>query len=218
MKKLFFTLVLSVCLLTTYAQNVRMNLYSGYAFSDKIDSYYDPTNYYKGTINGGFLWGGGVEVKPNRLTGIEVMYLRLDTQSPMNYYNGGVKNKVFDLGVNQVMLAFNRYLPVANAKIEPYAGPMLGLSIFSVKNSDAGGSKSITKFGYGLRLGANIFVSEKVGIKLQTQFFSAAQSVGGGMYFGTGGAGVGLSSYSSFFQFGLGGGLVFKLGGMAAKK
>jgi hypothetical protein len=37
------------------------------------------------------------------------------------------------------------------------------------------------------------------------------------LYFGTGGAGAGLSSYSSMLQFGLGGGLVFKLGGTARK-
>ena len=37
--------------------------------------------------------------------------------------------------------------------------------------------------------------------------------MGGGLYFGTGGAGAGVSTYSSYYQFNLGGGLVFKLGG-----
>ncbi len=34
----------------------------------------------------------------------------------------------------------------------------------------------------------------------------------GGFYFGTGGVGAGVSSYSTMYQFGVGGGLVFKLG------
>ena len=42
---------------------------------------------------------------------------------------------------------------------------------------------------------------------------SAVQGAGGGLYFGTGGGGVGVSTYSSMYQFGLGGGLTFALGG-----
>jgi len=38
------------------------------------------------------------------------------------------------------------------------------------------------------------------------------QSVGDGFYFGTGGAGAGVSTYSSMLQFALRGGLTFKLG------
>jgi len=37
------------------------------------------------------------------------------------------------------------------------------------------------------------------------------------LYFGTGGAGAGVSSYSSMLQFGLGGGLCFALGGDSKK-
>jgi len=41
---------------------------------------------------------------------------------------------------------------------------------------------------------------------------SIAQGAGGGLYFGTGGVGAGVSTYSSMYQFQLGGGLTFKLG------
>jgi hypothetical protein len=51
-----------------------------------------------------------------------------------------------------------------------------------------------------------------VGVKLQAQLLSITQSVGGGVFFGTGGASAGISSYSSVYQFSLGGGLVFELG------
>jgi hypothetical protein len=57
-----------------------------------------------------------------------------------------------------------------------------------------------------------VWAGEKFGIKLQAQLTSVSQGAGGGLYFGTGGAGVGLSTYSSIYQFGLGGGLTFKLG------
>jgi len=70
-----------------------------------------------------------------------------------------------------------------------------------------------SKFAWGFRLGTNIWASEKVGIKLQAQLLSISQGAGGGLYFGTGGVGAGVSSYSSVYQFQLGGGLTFKLGG-----
>jgi len=41
---------------------------------------------------------------------------------------------------------------------------------------------------------------------------SAVQSFGGGLYFGTGGAGAGVTGYSTMYQWVLGGGLTYKLG------
>ena len=103
------------------------------------------------------------------------------------------------------------------SKVEGFGGFMAGAVIINVENPDNGNDNSATKFGWGFRLGANIWASEKVAIKLQGQLMSAVQSAGGGLYFGTGGAGAGVSTYSSMYQFGLGGGLVISLGGAKAK-
>jgi len=212
MKKTFILAFLLTIVSISYGQNTRFHVYTGYAFDDDIDSYYDTRNNYNGTIRGNFMWGGGIEFMPHKYTGFEVSYLRMDTEAPMTYFNGGVKkNKTFNVGINNIMIGGNRYFPVANKRVEPYAGAMLGMTIFSIKNSDAGGSKTTTKFGYGLKLGTNVYITETVGIKFQAQLMSVSQAVGGGAYFGTGGAGVGLASYSSMLQVGLGGGLVFKL-------
>jgi hypothetical protein len=98
-----------------------------------------------------------------------------------------------------------------NGKAEPYGGFMLGMATINSTN-DSLGSGSATKFAWGLRLGTNIWASEKVGIKLQMQLLSIPQGAGGGIYFGTGGVGAGVSTYSTMLQFALGGGLTFKLG------
>ncbi len=60
-----------------------------------------------------------------------------------------------------------------------------------------------------LKGGVNIWASEKVGLKLQTNLMSMVQAVGGGLFFGTGGASVGVSTFSTLLQFSLGGGLVY---------
>ena len=212
MKKIFLLVLYSTAISITYAQHTKFNLYSGYTFDDRVDSYYDTYNYYNGKIQGGFVWGAGIEFMTQKYYGIELMYNRMDSHAPMTYYNNGLKNKTFDIGLNQIMVACNRYFPTNNPKVEPYFGAMMGLTIFSLKNPDPGGSSSITKLGYGIRFGTNIFATDKVGIKLQAQLMSAAQAVGGGFYFGTGGSGAGVTSYSSFYQFGLVGGLTFKMG------
>ncbi len=185
--------------------DIRLHGYAIGAFSDQVDSYYSSTDNFKGTINGGLQWGAGVEIKPSKMMGLEFLYNRLDTKSSMTYYDNGPKSGTFDAGINNFMLGFNRYF-VSNAKVEGYGGLLAGITGFKI------GTKTATKFGYGFRLGANIWATPKVGIKFQAQLMSASQAVGGGFYLGTGGSGAGISSYSSFYQFGLGGGLVFKLG------
>jgi len=216
-KQLFFVSVLLIAGLASHAQGgVRLNGYAGYTFDDKIDSYYDANNYYRGTIKGGFQWGAGIEFSPRKYYGIELLYLRQDTHIN-DFYNqyGQTKPKTLNLAANYIMLGGVRYLPTHNERIEPYFGMLLGVGILNTSNvnGSSSGSGSTTKFAWGIRGGTNIWVSDRVGLKLQAQLLSCVQAVGGGFYIGTGGPGAGVSSYSSLLQFGLGGGLTFKLGG-----
>ena len=193
------------------AQNVRLNGYAAYVFEDNVDSYYDPTNYYEGQINGGFQWGAGLEymVSPNK--GIEIKYLRRDCIAPMDYYLNGVKHKDFEVALNHILLGASNYFKTGG-KVEPYAGAAIGMSIVTLKNAEAGNDDQATKFAWGIKLGTNIWANDKIGIKLQADLISVVQSAGGGLYFGTGGAGAGVSTYSTMYQWVLGGGLTFKLG------
>jgi len=203
---------------TVWAQGgVNVNLYGAYVFDDKFDTYYSSSSYYEGKIKGGFQWGIGVEYMVQPLYGIELLYLRQDTNEPTRYYgviNGGSGEVNLDLAINYIMLAPTKHFLSSNEKLEGFAGFMAGMVIAEASNPDGTlntGDDSTTKFAWGLRLGGIIWASEKVGIRLQTQLLSATQAMGGGFYFGTGGAGAGVSSYSTIYQFGLGGGLVFKV-------
>ncbi len=134
----------------------------------------------------------------------------------MNYYPysgiGGIKNANVNLGVNYIMVGGMRSMQRPGSKAEPYGGFLLGMAIINADNPETGTSSNATKFAWGLRLGTNIWASDRVGIKLQMQLLSVPQGAGGGLYFGTGGAGAGITTYSTILQFALGGGLVFKLG------
>ena len=216
-KIIFLTLSLSALLIghASQAQEIRINLYGDYVFDDRFDSYYSSSSYYEGKIIGGEQWGGGIEfmVKPGY--SVELLYLRQSTHVPTTYATDLTSTSFtdFDLGLNYILLGGVRHAMSANEKVEGFGGLMLGMVIADLKNPDTGREDSETKFSWGIRLGAIVWASESVGIKLQTQLLSAVQSAGGGLYFGTGGAGAGVSTYSTIYQFCLGGGLVFKVRG-----
>lgn len=192
---------------------IRLHGYATYAFDDNsVDSYYSDEAYFDGSIKGGFQYGGGLEIMPAKALGIEVTYLRLDSKAPMEYYSDGIKNTEFDLAQNFLFLSINKYVP-NNSPVEPFATIQLGMDILNVENPDNSYTDGATKFAWGFKLGANIWASEKVGIKIQAGLLSAVQAIGGGVYFGTGGAGAGISGLSTYYQFNLGGGLVFNLSG-----
>ena len=191
--------------------SIRLHGYTTYAFDDNyVGSSYSSTDYFDGKILGGFQYGGGIEVMPFPTAGVELTYLRLDSRAPIEYYNNGVVFTNFDLAQNFWLLSFNKYVPV-NPRVEPFAGMQLGMDMFNIVNPDNGNSQSDTKFAWGIKAGANVWASEKVGIKLQAGLLSAVQAVGGGVYFGTGGAGAGVTGFSTYYQFSLGGGLVIKM-------
>jgi hypothetical protein len=205
---LFFLLV---CGATTFAQQVRLNAYGLYAFDDHIDSYYDANNYYNGKINGSFEWGGSFEYMMPTHTGIELLYLRQDTKAPVSYYSRGAQFANFNLDNNFIMLGGNQYFRKPGGIVEGFGGVSVGADVINIKNPNTDYSGSSTKFAFGLKAGANFWISPMVAIKLQAQLLSAVQSIGGGAYFGTGGGGIGVTTESSMLQFGLGGGLVFNL-------
>jgi len=189
---------------------LRVNGFAFYAFDDRVDSYYSNTEYFKGKIRGGLQWGGGLEYMTGPTQGFELCYLRLDTEAPMEYYKSGIKHTVFDVATNYIMAGGSRYFPTTS-KIEPYAGLQAGVAVFNIYNPDDGRSDNATKFAWGAKAGLNIWASDRVGLKIQTGVLSAVQAIGGGFYFGSGGAGAGVNTYSTFYQFYIGGGLTFNL-------
>jgi len=193
-----------------FTPGLRLNGYTFYAFDDRVDSYYSNTEYFRGKIKGGFQWGGGFEYMMSPGQGIELSYLRLDTKAPLEYYNSGIMYTDFDVATNYIMLGGNRYFPLGG-KVEPYAGLQAGVAVFNIENPSNGKSGNATKFAWGIKAGLNLWATDKVALKIQTGLLSAVQAVGGSFYFGTGGGGAGLSTYSTFYQFYIGGGLTFNL-------
>ncbi|CDF78418.1 conserved hypothetical protein [Formosa agariphila KMM 3901] len=208
---LLFTLFTSIGL----AQDFNVNLYGSYTFQDRFDSYYDYGSYYDGKIEDGFQWGAGLEFKTSPYMGVELLYLRQDTKAPTYYLDEGffVNERFadFDLAINYVLIGGNRYFGATNSPLQGFGGLMAGMVIANIENPDNGNTETATKFAWGAKFGGVYWMNSKVGIKMQMQLLSAVQTVGGGLYFSGYGPSAGLSTYSTIYQFSLGGGLVFKM-------
>ena len=224
MKNFYILLAVSLgCVSQLSAQNdneseIRLSLYGMYTFEDSFDSYYDYGNYYQGVIQDAMTYGLGFEFEVRRDVFLELSYLREITNAPTQYYNGGIFTKYadIDLKINYLMIGGNHSFSKPGSKVEGFAGFSLGMAIVDIDYND-GLSNSyindrVTKFAWGMKAGAIVWATPKFGVKLQAQFLSVAQSVGGGYYFGTGGSGAAVGTCSSIYQFSLGGGLVNSVG------
>jgi len=212
--KTIFALVLAGLSVSAFGQGkIKLNAYGAYVFDDKFDTYYTSNQYIAGKIKGGFQWGAGLEFALHDDYGVELVYYRQDTEAPITYdYGTGLGERTVDLGINYIMAGGMRYLDTGNEKLQPYGGLLAGAAIFDNKEPQGDEDDEYVKFTWGARLGVNIWATEKVALKLQVQLLSAVQGAGGGLSLGTGGAGIGVSTYSTIYQVGLGGGLCIKIG------
>ncbi|WP_274473971.1 hypothetical protein [Mangrovimonas aestuarii] len=216
MKAKITLIVISImATLPLFSQEIEISFYGNYVFDDSFDSYFDRGAYYDGKIKGGGQWGVGAEYLAHEYTGVELIYIRQDTSSPTYYqfydsYFPQGQFTEFDLAINYIMLGGVRHYRKQNSPIEGFGGLMAGMVIANIDNPDNGNNDSTTKFSWGAKLGLTYWASSNFGIKLQTQLLSAVQAMGGGLYFSGYGVSTGVSSYSTIYQFSLGGGIVFK--------
>jgi len=180
---------------------ITLMTFESYTFADKFN-----TQFGTGKIQDGFQWGGGLEFGLSDVAAVELIYQRLDTDAS---YDAGVSTRLSgQVGINYIMLGGTRYAPL-NDRIAGFG--TLNMGVGWMETSETLESGTPTKFSIGGRLGLRIMASEKVSLRIHTQLFSPVQWAGGGLYFGTGGAGAGVSTGSTIWQFNLGGSVNFRL-------
>jgi hypothetical protein len=203
---------MTIAIVTFGQKGARINLYSAYVFDDGFDVFNDANTYYNGKVKGGYQWGGGVEYLFSPQSSAEILYLHRSTTVPATFkFSSGTqaRSETFDLKHDFILLSGDGHF--AKGKAEGYAGLMAGVLISNLEAPSLGKSSSNTNFAWGGRIGTNIWVSSKMGIKLQALILSASRATGGDYYWSWYGP-IYLTEYSTLWQFGLGGGLTFKMG------
>jgi hypothetical protein len=184
------------------AQDVTLHTFGGYTFKNTIE--YSNA---KAVLVDWFQLGGGFEVSVDDARAVELIYQRMDPTASVRYYVGINDAEAIEVGVNYIMAGGTNYFPL-NETISAFGTVDLGAAIFDPKDE---GYETITRFAWGLRGGLRIATSEKISLRLHAQLLSPVQGFGGGVWFGTGGASAGVSTYSTIYQFNFGGSINFKL-------
>ena len=214
MKKLLLSALLISATLFASAQQIRLNAYSSYVFDDGFSFYNSNTNYYNGKLAGGVQWGAGIEWMADQYYSGELSYYYKNSDAPSNFKFGTLtdeRQETFDVTQHFIMLGFNSHMMSSSKKVEGYGGLMLGWLITDVKSPSTGTTADNSNLAWGAKVGANLWASDKVGIKLQAQVLSSTRAYGGDLYYGYWGP-VTVPDYTTMWQFGLGGGLTFRLG------
>jgi hypothetical protein len=201
MKKALLSIGLVILAISVWAQpSITLLTFESYTFADQFD-----TEYGTGKIEDGFQWGGGLEFGLSETMAVELIYQNLKTDA---YYQGFDGRYDGNIGINYVMLGGTRYAPL-NDKVSGFGTIDMGVA-WSNPDTDLD-IENATKFAIGFRLGARIMASEKVSLRIHGQVFSPVQWAGGGVFFGTGGSGAGVTTGSTIWQFNLGGSLNYRL-------
>jgi hypothetical protein len=181
----------------------------GYTFPDQVNFY----NTY-GRINDALNWGGSLMFNVNRNFGIEMMYNRIDATAGIYSYGNQLIQQQQNVGINYIMAGPVQSINFPESPVHLFFGGLLGAAVFSPNPTD---NTSNTKFAWGVDMGTNIYVSPRIGVRLKAQLLSPVDGASGGFYFGSFGGGVGVSGYSSIYQFGFSAGLIIGVGRILPK-
>jgi hypothetical protein len=207
MKKI--TLVVGLLSMATllFAQpSATLLTFGGYTFADRFDFNYSSGGIGTGKIQDGFQWGVGLEFEVAPDAAVELIYQNMKADVVFQ----GVTQQQYtgQTGINYALIGGTRYAPL-NDRVSGFGSLDIGAAWTNPEESLD--TESVTKFAWGGRLGVRIQTSDKISLRLHAQLLSPVQWAGGGFYFGTGGAGAGVSAGSTIYQFNLGGSVNVKL-------
>jgi len=135
--------------------------------------------------------GGIIDIEMGHGYGLELMFSHTNTHSYFYpYISSGYDPRDFDV-VNQYY-QIGSYKYIDNGNIQPFAVFTLGAARYAPSDRNV---DEIWRFAMTFGIGAKIFFSDMVGIRLQGNMMMPMYFSGIGFYFGTGGSG--LTTYSS---------------------
>lgn len=188
------------------AQHIDLTVMYGYNFADKFDV---SSGY--GKISDGGVATGILSFGLKEHYDLELYYSRQKADFNFEYYYNNLFNEIKNepAAVNYIQLGGcrNQRLDAAGKAIG-FFGLNMGAAGIVPENDKY---DDVWKFAFGLKAGIKYFMSEKVGLRLQTNLQIPVLYTAGSIWVGTGGASVGMSAGSTITQFGFSGGLIFRL-------
>jgi len=181
--------------------------FAGYMFGGSV-------NYYEGKlkIENGMNYGASLLVPVHDFLDLEVNYTRMDSKASFSpaYGYPSLEYAQTNLATNYIQIGGVSKFYAQSTQVTPFGSISLGATWFSPDAADFG---DVWRFSMALGLGAKIMFSDRIGIMVRGRLLMPMFFGGVGVYAGTGGVGVGVSSVVAPLQGDFNGGLIIKLGG-----
>jgi len=176
--------------------------FGGYTFKNTY-----PISGGQGIIGEGGTFGGSLAFGINDDYDVELYYSR--QESTLSAFSPPFDISFRENGnVAYWMIGGVRNFQALNPNIEFFTAIRLGGVTFSTKDNTP---SNISKFAASFGGGVKFFLSDNMGVKLSGNMLFPILNVGAGFYFGGGGSGVGLSTWSPILQFNFNGGIFFRI-------
>jgi hypothetical protein len=205
MKKQILILAVLITLpLMMKAQRVELTPYGGYVFAGNMQGSTGDVHFKDNAQYGAML-----SVKVSRAFDLDLLYNRSVTTAELTYLDL-INNSYYQdvpLSINYMHVGFTK-----NFRVVPVVSPFIGLNVGACVFAPKDDYQDAWFFSVGMNAGAKIYFHKRIGLKIQAQGMMPIQASGFSMFVGPGGASGGIGLYSTLFQFGFTGGLIFRLG------
>jgi hypothetical protein len=203
LKLLFTTILLTMGIISFNAQSIEIIPQINYTFG--------------GRIYGQF---GDLKIQDSESYGVSLNLVNDDVSFQLEYfyqpttaayrdYFVSERSQTSDLNVNWYHLGIRKRFNTTE-KVVPFGGLSAGLTHFSLDSTPDDYDE--LSFSIALQGGTNIYLSDRIGLRLHARLLVPIQFSGFGFYAGTGGSGATATAGSYFVQGDVGAGLVIRLG------
>ena len=198
---------------TVNGQKIALNGYGSYVLTGGYNAQYGSSDYLQGRTNDGIQYGGGIEYRTSDKYGVEVMYLRRATHAFQQSKLDPLKQIDFDLALNYILTGINGYLQPDTKKFQAFGSLFAGIVLEDIHFPDNSINNSVTKFAWAVRLGGKYWISDHVGVRVQTQWTSFFVMNGGLPSTNVYGLNTANINFPIAYQFEVGTGFIIKLYG-----
>jgi len=203
MKKLLLLTALFFVIIQVKAQgDIEVTGFGGYTFKNSFN-----IRGGKATVGDGGTYGGSLAFGLRDNLDVEFYYSR--QESTLSAFSSFDNINFRESGnVSYWMLGANRNFQALNPNLYFFTAFRLGGVTFSTKD---GTPDSVSKFAASFGGGMKFFINDQMGIKLSGNMLFPIMDAGASLWFGTGGGGVGVSTWSPILQFNFNGGIFFRI-------
>jgi hypothetical protein len=160
-------------------------------------------------------YGGIFDYQVQRDTWVELSYAYLASHASFEpyYVNSGSLLTGFDMDVAIHYMQLGAIHQMPKGDVQPFLGIAAGAAIMSPGASTYQNYnlEDVWRFAMSATGGLKIYLSDRVGLRLQGRLLMPVYFSGGSVWFGTGGASVGVSGGIPVLQGDLGAGLMISL-------